>query len=93
MTNWKISNAGIAVLLMAALVSMAHQVEAASEKRSETGPKAASKDWPDTSTQWKAHPEKGWVRAGVESEFRKGKKQRSNGDDTRRNNSSKVRKE
>jgi hypothetical protein len=88
MDQWKLSNGLVAVLLLAWILSMSAYVDAASHKRNESGAKGRS----DTGTQWKAHPEKGWVRANEESQFRKGKKEPSKGDNTRRNNGSRLRK-
>jgi hypothetical protein len=85
MDQRKISNGLLAVLLLAWNLSLAADVHATSHKRNESGTNGRS----DNGNQWKAHPEKGWVRADEGREFRKGEKETYKGDNIRRHNSSK----
>jgi hypothetical protein len=73
----RIKKVVFASLALTALLLMTAQTEAAPHKRKETNSQLASRDVNGNSAQWKAHPEKGWVRAEEVEQQQKGRKQSS----------------
>jgi hypothetical protein len=75
MRRQKISKALLPILVLATiLVNRAQPIQGATHKHDESETRVSGKGRPNTSTQWKAHPEKGWVRAGEDHTVRDGKK-------------------
>ncbi len=78
MANRKFNKVLLPILALAALLIMTPEVEAESHKRNEPKPQTSVKDRSKTRAQWKAHPEKGWVRANEDhDDSRNGQKENS----------------
>ena len=69
------------------LIIMTQQVEAASQKRDESKARMSAKDRPKANAQWKAHPDKGWVRVDEDHDSRNGKKETADQSNGNRQNS------
>jgi hypothetical protein len=91
------SQPGISITLLRALalasvLGNVQQIAVAFEERNETSLQPRARGRTDSSAQWKAHPEKGWVRADDDPEIRKGgKKESDRRNSKRQDNGSKKR--
>jgi hypothetical protein len=83
----RIRHRALLQLLTLALILLAQPIDAASQKRNQSGVLMNGKSLSDGDAQWAADPEKGWVRAGERQKASSATKEKSKGNSGKQRNS------
>jgi hypothetical protein len=77
MDSQTIKNVWVSILVLACFLLLAQHIEGAQPQRNERNTQITSRGRASSAAQWKAHPEKGWVRADESHDQRDGNKENS----------------